>query len=251
MRYSYGGGSRGNRPAGAVKQLIGALPRIRHAENITPMSGGTDRFSPEKADSIANKRLRHREKAAGVRDFEEIVMQDFPQARHVKCFSGRDGDGNYAPGHVSVVVEGCDLDDNRVTDDLCERIYDALSQQCDCVLVAEGRLHVVGSTVITVSSSVSVEMEDPDLGASTQQAIAQRLEELINERWRERDIGSQLRIAQVWQTVRDTPNVRLVRSILLEGWYDQAGIQRVVPLEEDNTFPYATVKSGIHLIQVE
>ncbi len=251
VRYSYGGGSRGNRPAGAVKQLIGALPRIRHVENITPMSGGTDRFSPEKADSIANKRLRHRERAAGVRDFEEIVMQDFPQARHVKCFSGRDGEGHYAPGHVSVVVEGCDLDDRRVTDDLCERIYDALSRQCDCVLAAEGRLHVVGSTVITVSSSVSVEMENPDLGAATQQAIAQRLEELINERWRERDIGSQLRIAQVWQTVRDTPNVRLVRSILLEGRYDQAGIQRVVPLEEDNTFPYATVKSGTHLIQVE
>ena len=50
--------------------------------------------------------------------------------------------------------------------------------------------------------------------------------------------------------VRDTPNVRLVRSILLEGRYDQAGIQRIVALEDDNAFPYATVKSGIHLIQI-
>ena len=101
------------------------------------------------------------------------------------------------------------------------------------------------------ASKVTVEMDDPDQGAVTQQAIARRLEELINERWREREIGDQLRIAQVWQTVRDTPNVRLVRSILLEGWFDQAGVQRVVPLEEDGLFPYATVKSGFHLIQVE
>ena len=79
-------------------------------------------------------------------------------------------------------------------------------------MLAEGRLHVVGSTVITVSSSITVEKENPDLGAVTQQEIARRLEELINLRWREREIGSQLRIAQVWQTVRDTPNVRLVRS---------------------------------------
>ena len=150
-----------------------------------------------------------------------------------------------------MVVEGCDLDNQRVTDELCERIYDELSRRCDCVMLAEGRLHVVGSTVITVSSSITVEMENPDLGAVTQQEIARRLEELINLRWREREIGSQLRIAQVWQTVRDTPNVRLVRSILLEGWFDQAGVQRVVPLEEDGLFPYATVKSGFHLIQVE
>ena len=127
----------------------------------------------------------------------------------------------------------------------------ALSQQCDCVLVEEERLHVVGSTVITVNSTVTVEMEDPNQGAATQQAVARRLEELINLRWREQDIGSQLRIAQVWQTVRDTPNVRLVRSILLEGRFDQAGVQRVVALEDDDAFPYATVKSGLHLVQVE
>ena len=251
VRYCYGGGSWGNRPAGAVRQLIGALPRISRVENVTPMSGGTDRFSPEKAERIGNKRLRHRGKAAGVRDFEEIIAQDFPQARHVKCFPGRDGAGAYAPGHVSVVVEGNDLDSRRVTDDLCQRIYEALSQQCDCVMAAEGRLHVVGSTVITVNSTITVEMEDLDQSAVTQQEIARRLEELINGRWRERDIGSQLRIAQVWQTVRDTPNVRLVRGILLEGRFDEAGVQRVVPLEKDDAFPYATVKSGLHLVQVE
>ena len=251
VAYEFGGGSRGNQPAGTVTQSVGALPRISRVENLTPMSGGTDRLPPEKVDAIGSKALRHRGRAAGARDFEEIVYQDFPQARHVKCFSGRDAAGAYAPGHVSVVVEGCDLDSQRVTEDLCQRIYEALSKQCDCVMAAEGRLHVIASTVITVSSTVTVEMVDPDQGAVTQQAIAQRLEELINRRWRERDIGDQIRIAQVWQTVRDTPNVRLVRSILLEGWYDQAGVQRVVPLEEDGLFPYATVKSGLHLVQVE
>ena len=251
IRYCYGGGSRGNRPAGSVTQTVGALPRISQVTNLTPMSGGTDRLSPDKVDAIGSKALRHRRRAAGVRDFEEIVLQDFPQARHVKCFPGRDASGAYASGHVCVVVVGCDLDSQRVTDDLCQRISEALSQQCDCVMAAEGRLHVVGSTVITVSSTVTVEMVDPDQGAATQQAIALRLEELINERWRERDIGDQLRIAQVWQTVRDTPNVRLVRSILLEGCFDQAGVRRMVPLEEDNLFPYATVRSGLHLIQVE
>lgn len=250
IRYAFGGGSRGNRAAGAVTQLIGALPRISQTENLTAMSGGTDRLSPEKVDSIANKHLRNRDRAAGARDFEEIVTLRFPQARHVKCFPGHNAAGDYAPGHVCVVVEGSDLDSSRVTDDLCQRIYEDLSSRCDCVMLAENRLHVVGSTVITVSSTVMVEMEDPDKTAVTQQEIVRRLTALINERWRERDIGSQIRIDQVWQTVRDTPNVRLVRNILLEGRYDESGSQRVVPLEGDGVFPYATVRSGLHLIQI-
>ena len=81
-------------------------------------------------------------------------------------------------------------------------------------------------------------------------ALVRRLEELINVRWRERNIGSQIRVGQVWQTVRSVPNVRLIQSILLEGRYDQAGIERLAALEEDDAFPYATVRSGTHLIQI-
>lgn len=250
VRYAFGGGSRSNQPAGTVTQTIGSLPRISQIENLTSMSGGTDRLPPEKIDAIANRHLRNRDRAAGVRDYEEIVSLSFPEARHVKCFSDRDGDGSYVPGHVCVVVEGSDVDGGRATDDLCQRIYEDLSVRCDCVMLAEGRLHVVGSTVITVSSTITVEMEDLDMSAATQQEIARRLEELINVHWRERDIGSQIRISQVWQMVRDIPNVRRVRNILLEGRYDQAGTERLIPLEDDDRFPYATVKSGLHLIQI-
>lgn len=251
VTYWYGGGSRGNRPAGAVTDLIGGLPRISHVENLTAMSGGTDRFSTEKADAVGNRRLRNRDRAAGPRDFEELVLQNFPQVAHVRCFPDRDASGAYASGHVSVVVESGGQNDRRVADELCQRIYGDLSRRCDCVLAAEGRLHVTGSTVITVNSRVTVELEDLDRGADTQQEIARRLAELIDGRWRRRDIGDQLRISQVWQTVRDTPNVRLVRSILLEGCYDQGGVQRIAALEDDGAFPYATVESGEHLIQLE
>ena len=60
----------------------------------------------------------------------------------------------------------------------------------------------------------------------------------------------QLRISQIWQTVKDTENVRLIHGILLEGSYEQGGVQRIVPLEDDAVFPYATVRSGEHLIQI-
>lgn len=250
VRYACGGGSRGNRPAGSVHAPVGALPRISEVVNITSMSGGTDRLSPERADAVAGKRLRNRDRAAGARDFEEIVALKFPEARHVKCFTARDEKAEYAPGHVCVVVEGGDLDGKRAADDLCQRVFEELSARCDCVMTAENRLHVVGSTAITVSSTVIAEVEDINRAVAAQYEITRRLEELINVSWRERDIGSQIRIDEVWQTVRDTPNVRSVRNILLEGRYGQNGVERVVPLTSDGEFPYGTVRSGVHLVQV-
>lgn len=251
VRYGYGGGSRGNCPAGRVNDLIGTLPRISQVTNLTAMSGGTDRFSPEKADAVGGSFLRTRGCAAGVQDYEEIILREYPQARHVKCFSGRDETGRSAAGHVTVVVEGCDLDDRRVTDELCQRIYEGLCEKCDCVLTAEHRLHVIGSTVVTINSDLTVELENPDQGALTQQNIAAALEELINRRWRQREIGSQLRLDEVWQKVRGIPNVRLIKSIRLEGSYDDGGEQRLVALEQDDLLPYATAKSGKHHILIE
>ena len=250
VEYSRGGGSKGNAPSGAVTNAIGSLPRISELVNITAMSGGTDRFTLEKAEEIGNKRLRNRGRAAGARDFEEIVTLSFPEARHVKCFTNRDMRGGYAPGHVCVVVEGSDPDQSRAVDDLCRRIYEDLSRRCDCVLAAEGRLHVISSTVLTVSVTVQAEMADPDMGAVTQQEIAERLTELIDTRWRQRDIGSQVRLNEIWQTVRDTSNVKLVRSVLTEGVCHVDGMEKLIPLESDDAIPYATVRSGAHIVQI-
>lgn len=250
VTYANGGGKRGNRPEGAVTELIGALPFISSVANLTPMSGGTDRFSPEKKKELGNKRLRHRYRALGIRDFEEMVLEQFPQAQHVRCFAGRDEKNRKAPGNVTVVVENPEADTGRAALDLCDRIQEYLEARCSCTLKFSGGLHVIPSAVLTVNTQITVEVENPDEAAATQRNLVDRLTELIDRRWRSRGIGDQLRIGQLWQTVRDTPNVRLTRKILVEGVYDEDGATRCVPLEHDKTIPYATVRSGEHLIRV-
>lgn len=250
VSFTWGGGRRGNVAPGQVAALVGSLPRIEHVVNLTAMSGGTDCFPQEKVESLGNKRLRHRGRAVGVRDFEELVAEAFPQAMHVRCFSGLDETGARAPGHVTLVVVGCDLDSERVTAGLCDQIYGFLSTRCSCCLVSEGRLHVCPSTVITVSTRIWVEMEDLDQAAATQQELCKRLVALIDGVWRGRKIGEQIRNTEIWQTVRETPNVRLVSKILVEGAYDRDGEPHLAALEEDTDFPFATVHSGTHLIRL-
>lgn len=250
VSYSSGGGLRGNAPENTVRALLQGLPRVSDVTNLTAMSGGTGRLSREEIEERGNRRLRTRDRAAGRRDFEDIVRDGFPQIRHARCFSGRDERGNPATGHVTVVFTGFARPGEDM-EALSHEVYEYLARRCSCCLTAEGRLHVCAATVLTVNTEVSVEAERTDTAADTQIEIANRLENLMDKVWRSRPIGEQLRLSEVWNVVRQTPNVRLIRRILIEGAYDRDGQAMLAPLERDSGFPYAVVRSGLHQVRIE
>ena len=249
VQYSSGGGGRGNVAAGTIRSLLSALPQVSDVYNITAMSGGTGRLSLEEIEDRGSRFLHNRGRAAGRRDYEDLVREHFPQVNHVRCFSGKDERGERAPGHVTVVIAGYGRN-GEGTEALCNEVYRYLSENSSCCLVAEDRLHVCPATVLTVNTSVTVKTERPELAAETQQAIAQRLERLILDTWKKRPIGEQLRLSEVWSAVRDTPNVRVIERILVEASYDQEGRQKLAALEADSDFPYGVAESGMHLVSL-
>ena len=248
VRAVCGGGTRGNVPVGQVHSLVDALPRISAVRNLTAMTGGTDRFSQSRIRSVGNQHLRHRFRAAGTRDFEEMVREIFPQVGQVHCFSGRDQKARPACGHVTVVVAG--MDGNRVSDQLCDHIYTFLSARCSCCLTTENRLHVCAATVLTVNTHSSIQLEDLDQTATVQHAVIERIQSLIDSQWSHRPIGSQVHMDELWRTVRDTPGVRAVDRILTEGAFDADGQVRLIALEQGIDLPYVVVRSGTHTVRV-
>ncbi len=251
VRSTYGGGVRGNLPTGALTQFLVSVPRISGLENITPMGGGTDRMTTPRLERLGNRRLRHRGRAVGVRDYEELVLENFTRVAHVKCFSGVDETGQPRSGHLCIVIMGSDMDDERMLRELCEEIYEFLAQRSDCTMVAGGRLHVRASTEMTINTSIQVVLKDLDLAAQTQQEILQALAELIDGRWRTREIGRQLRTDEIYSVVKAVPNIKVIRSVVVEGTWYEDGKLRVSPIEQDGDFPFATVRNGNHLVQIE
>lgn len=241
-----GGGTRGNVPAGQVHALVGALPRVETVQNISAMSGGTDRFSRSRIERVANKRLRHRGRAAGMMDFEELVLEAFAQVKQVRCFSQRDEKGQFAPGHVTVVIMGSQS--GQTSDALCDAVYEFLAARCSCCLVAEGRLHVCPAILLTVCAQITIQLQRLDEAADVQHEVMARVTALIDHTWRARQIGQQIRQNEVWSVVRDTPGVRVVERILLEGTYSTDGRQHTTTLDTD--FLYAVVQSGCHRVQI-
>lgn len=250
VAYSYGGGAVGNLPAGQVNALVGSLPRITGVTNISPMSGGTDPTPMEKIERLGNKCIRHRGRALGASDFEQMVLFRFSRAAHVKCFSNTDQKGRHAPGHVCLVVMGKDLCETAMGYSLCREIYEYLAERCDCNLIAGERLHVVPSTEMTVHVTAQVQLWDLDQAATTQQALAGHIAALIEKTWRSREIGAQINLLELYRTIKATPNVRSVERVSCEGSYFEEGRRRLCALDTDDGFPFATVRSGNHTIRV-
>lgn len=250
VTYSYGGGAQGNLPIGRVNALVGSIPRITGVTNIVPMSGGTDRPGMEKIEALGNQCIRHRGRALGRADFEKLTLARFERAAHVKCFPNTDENGAHAPGHVCVVVMGRDVTDERTRYALCREVYEYLLERCDCNLAAGGRLHVVPTTEITVSVRARVRMRDLDQAAATQQELAAHITELIEKRWRAREIGRQIDLMELHQLIKASPNVRAVEQVLCEGSYYAQGRRCLSALNENDAFPFASVRSGTHSIRV-
>ena len=247
---SFGGGSRGNTEIGAVKDFLISIPRISGLENITAMTGGIDRMPRERIERYGNKRLRHRERVVSTRDFEELVSEKFSLAEQVKCFANTDEQGNTAGGHVCVVVKAAGSGNEDMKWNLCHEIGSYLGERCDCTLSASGRLHVRPSIEMTVNIDLTIGVSDISKAVRTQQSVKERLEHIIDDEWAKREIGKQIRLADIYSEISRIQNVSSVRKMFVEGIYYNEGRQYVIPIEKDTELEFITVVNGEHKVRI-
>ena len=248
--YSTGGGTVGNLPVGSVTDLIDAIPMVDNVTNVTDTCGGTDGGDRAWLEEVGTLRLRHRDRAMGADDYEDMVRQNFPRVRRVKCFAGFDERGRRAPGHVTVVFlcsEATNLADTNV---ISKQIFRYLSEHCDCLVIHAHRLHVLPAAEMRICVEAQLELQNPDRAADTQQQITAEVTNLIDGVWRQRGIGQALRTEELYELFGQASNVAQVRQVLIRGVYIEDGVERACNLEEEQDFPYSAVRSGNHTIRV-
>lgn len=101
-------------PAGEIKKLNIPKAEIKKIEQPYSSFGGTPGEDPEKFNLRASERLRHKDRAVTIWDYERLVLQEFPEIYKVKCLnhtktggSLSEGDLVYnevAPGHISIIT---------------------------------------------------------------------------------------------------------------------------------------------------
>lgn len=250
VEYTTGGGVAGNLPANSVDTLTGGIPNVTSVNNAMPCCGGNDMQSLETLMRVGPMRLRHRNRVLTAEDYENIVQELFGQVRDVRCFAGRDAGGNEAPGHVTVVVMAQEYENDSYARLLAEDVMRELSRRCDMNLLAQGFLHVIPASVITVSCSMKLLLPDYHDAVLTERDVCAALADMIkNKRVAGHFIGNLPNRSDVYAALKSVANVISAEDVMLRGEYFADGKHRVISLNDGTEgYPYTVAVSGDHKI---
>ena len=83
--YRTGGGTIGNKPAGAITQLKTTVPYVRKVVNHLPATGGSEAETTDSLRKRAPRALRHGDRAVTVKDYEDLALLASTEVARAKC----------------------------------------------------------------------------------------------------------------------------------------------------------------------
>ncbi|MDQ7096753.1 hypothetical protein REC12_24475 [Desulfosporosinus sp. PR] len=251
--YSYGGGRRGNLPAGRIEGLLVNIPYVGSVSNIEMTCGGSDQHDIRILEKVGPLRLRHRGQAVTASDYESMVIEQFPEVRDVRCIAHHDYQGQQAWGHVTLVILPYDFENRSYCLKLCKRISQYLSEKISCELLSGGRFSVVPAVIMQVSIAVSITVDNYDLAAETEKQILKVLNDYLNPS----AVGKQRlgieeipTVSYVHGLLKKIKNVASIREVILEGRYYDGHMLKIVPLDDLFKLRYVVVTNGEHIVRI-
>jgi hypothetical protein len=132
-------------PPGTISKLDHPVAAVKKITQSFPTFGGRGQEAATAFYTRISERLRHKDRAMALWDYERLVLEAFPEIYQVKCLNHthyEPDDGIYrelAPGHVTVVtIPNQQFQTQRdpfrpyTSLGLLETIYDLLQQRLSC-----------------------------------------------------------------------------------------------------------------------
>ena len=91
-------------PASSIKKLATAQSQIKKVKQPYAAFDGRLKEEDEAYYTRVSERLRHKQRAITIWDYEHLVLEKFPDVYKVKCVNHTSKESEYAPGSVSLVV---------------------------------------------------------------------------------------------------------------------------------------------------
>lgn len=152
--YRYGGGKRGNVPAGALSVLMNALPGLDAGAVRNPVAaaGGTDEETIDEIIERAPRTLKARDRAVTAEDFEQFAREAGP-VRRAKAFALMHPKfpGIEVPGVVTLVIVP---DNDKPAPYPTEALRRAVCVHLDKYRLIGTELHVTGPDYVPLSLAI-------------------------------------------------------------------------------------------------
>lgn len=154
-------GKEGNLPADSVSIMERNIGFINKVTNYESMYGGCDKENGSQAVKRFASFLRHQNRAVTARDFEDIVYSQIRNILQVKCFPGRNENGDKIPGHITLaVLPESGTEQGIHFEYVKEDIMQCLLPYMDRQLYEGGRLHIVEPEWAKLQVYMTVTAED-------------------------------------------------------------------------------------------
>jgi len=90
--------------AETIAKLITRVPQVKSVQQPYNSFGGKYKEADSEFYRRVSERLRHKHRAVTQWDYEQLILQDFPEVFKVKCLNHTSENSYMAPGHVTLMV---------------------------------------------------------------------------------------------------------------------------------------------------
>jgi hypothetical protein len=131
---------------------------------------------------------------------------------------------------------------------ICKNAYNFLAQCAHCEFISANRLAVIPALMITVNAVVEGVATDIMRAAATERAVLDAVAKRI-EGDSEQRIGFLPSVSDIFDCLRNIPNLAGVDRVLLEGEYFENGARVLIALDKPDDFPFACALNGTTVVR--
>jgi hypothetical protein len=181
VSYRYGGGINGNVQIGKISALKNAIPFVNEVTNHLPADGGSDTETLEEVLQRGPNRLKNRDRAVTSEDYAALARNASRKIKRAKCLPNTNADGEYALGHVSVIIVPDTQNANEPVSRLLVKVVQAYLEKYSTNTVSVPRhIDVRGASYIQIIIEVSVVPVSLEASARVESGISEALSDYLH-----------------------------------------------------------------------
>ena len=177
--YDSGGGVAGNVAAGTITELRAGVAYLQSVTNQVAAAGGSEAEPAARVTERGPQRLRHRDRAVTVDDFEWLAREASPAVYRARCRPLTGPDGFAQRGWVTLVVVP-DSPERQPTPtvELRRQVRDHVAARCAAAVAS--RIRVSGPEYVPVTVVAEVVPLDPEQAALVQARVRANLDAFLH-----------------------------------------------------------------------
>ena len=181
VTYQAGGGAKGNVEAGLIKSLRTTIPLVDSVVNPISAGGGSDTESLDRALERGPQRIKHRDRAVTVEDFEWLTREASQAIARVKVLPTFNDQGEVETGWVTVIIVPESQEVRPLpSPQLRARVEQYLRQRAANLVAFPRRIQVTGPTYVEVNVEAELVPTQIERAPEVETAALQRLPQFLH-----------------------------------------------------------------------